>query len=202
MDEIRVGEQRPGGRAARVRTAVLTATSELLSEVGYDRLNVEEIAQRAGVHKTTVYRRWPTIPELVADAVRAQSEADIPIPDTGDVAADLRQLARQVVATLGSEGGARRSRSIVAAAAASEALTAAGHAFWAERMAAAAPIVERAVARGELPRGTDPTLVVETVVAPIWLRVLLTGEPIDEKFADDIAALVVAGAHRAAPGPA
>ncbi len=197
MDETRVGERRPGGRAARVRAAVLTATSELLAEVGYDRLSVEEIAERAGVHKTTVYRRWPTLPELVADAVSAQADADIPIPDTGNVAADLRQLARQVVATVGSDGGARRSRSRDAAAAASEALASAAHAFWAERMAAAAPVVERAVARGELPAGTDPTLVVEAVVAPIWLRLLLTGEPIDDDFADDVAALVVAGARQA-----
>ncbi len=197
MSEPRVGERRPGGRAARVRAAVLAATSQLLDEVGYDRLSVEEIAGRAGVHKTTVYRRWPTIPELVADAVRVQAAADIPTPDTGDVATDLQVLARQVVATVGSEGGARRSRSIVAAASASDDLSAALHAFWADRMAAAAPIVERAVDRGDLPAGTDPTLVVETVVAPIWLRLLLTGEPIDDEFADAVAALVVAGAREA-----
>jgi len=53
----RVGEQRPGGRSARVRSSVLDATVELLEDVGYERLSVEAVAARAGVHKTTVYRR-------------------------------------------------------------------------------------------------------------------------------------------------
>ena len=190
---LRVGEQRPGGRAARVRTAVLDATSELLMEVGYDRVSVEEVAARAGVHKTTVYRRWPTKPELVAEAVRVQAAEDVPIPDTGDLLTDLQLLAREVVANIGSQGGARRSRSIVAASASSDELAATMHLLWAHRLRSSASIVERAVERGELPDTVVPNLIVEAVVGPIWLRLLLTGEPIDDGFADDIAALVVAG---------
>ena len=76
----RVGEQRPGGRAERVRTAVLEAAAELLTEVGYDKMRVEDVAARAGVHKTTVYRRWPTKAALTADATALHSRRRRPDP--------------------------------------------------------------------------------------------------------------------------
>lgn len=196
----RVGEQRPGGRAARVRAAVLGATAELLMEVGYDQLTVDEVARRAGVHKTTVYRRWPTKPELVTDAVREQSAETVPIPDTGSLLGDLRQLAAAVANNIATEGGARRTRTIVAAAASSDELATSVHAFWAHRLAMCAPIVERAVARGELTADTDPDLIIETLVGPLWLRLLVTGEPIDGQLTNHVAELVAAGARNPGTG--
>jgi len=190
----RVGEQRPGGRAARVRADVLRCAAELLTEVGYDKMSVEDVAARAGVHKTTIYRRWPTKPDLVAAAASANSADAVPIPDTGSVLEDLRLLAREVAANIGSEGGARRSRSIVAAAATSEELTAMMQAFWADRLTSSAAIVERAIERGELPPGTNSNLIIEAVIGPLWVRLLLTGEPITNDLADQVADLVTAGA--------
>lgn len=192
--QTRVGEQRPGGRAARVRVAVLRAAAELLTEVGYDAMKVEEVATRAGVHKTTVYRRWPTKSELVADAVRVNSERNVPIPDTGTVLGDLQEFATDIVANIGSTGGGRRTKSIVAAATSSEALAAGMHSFWAERLALSALIVDRAVERGELPRSSDANLIIETLIGPLWVRLLLTGEPITDELAHSVAALVAAGA--------
>lgn len=193
-NEHRVGEQRPGGRGERVRTAVLEATADLLTEVGYERLTVDEVASLAGVHKTTVYRRWPTKAELVADAARVHSQENVPIPDTGTVLGDLQALARSVVANVGSEGGARRSRSIVAAASHSHELAESMHSFWAERLAVSVPIIERAIERGDLPPDTDANLIIETLIGPIWVRLLLTGESITEELADSVAKLVAAGA--------
>lgn len=193
-DHQRVGEQRPGGRAARVRAAVLDATSAVLDERGYERLTVEEIATRAGVHKTTVYRRWPTKALLVEDATLAQAERNIPIPDTGTLLGDLQALGRAVAATIGADVGARRSRSIVAAAAASSDVATSLNAFWAERLSLTRPIVERAVARGEIPASTDPNLIVEALVGPLWMRLLLTGGPIDTEVADEIATIIATGA--------
>lgn len=190
----RVGEQRPGGRAARVRSAVLQATAELLTEVGYDQVTVDEVAARANVHKTTVYRRWPTKPELIADAARVHSDEHVPIPDTGTLHGDLQALARAVVANIGSEGGARRTRSIAAAAMTSNELAAGMHTFWAERLAASGAVVERAIERGELPPNSDANLIIETLIGPLWIRLLLTGEPISDDLADRVAELVTAGA--------
>jgi AcrR family transcriptional regulator len=186
----KVGEQRPGGRAERVRTSVLQAAAELLTEVGYDKMSVEEVATRAGVHKTTVYRRWPTKAELTADAAALHSADAVPIPDTGTVVGDLKLLAREVVANIGTEGGARRSRSIAAAAATSDELAEAMHGFWAHRLALSATVVERAIERGELPESADGNLIVETVIGPLWLRLLLTGEPITEELADQVVDLI------------
>src|SRR5687767_15007682 len=95
-------EPRPGGRSARVREAVLSATTAVLAEDGYERLSIETVAVRAGVHKTTVYRRWPTRAQLVVDALQERSERNVPVPDTGTFAGDLDALARSVVANIGS----------------------------------------------------------------------------------------------------
>ena len=196
--EPRVGEQRPGGRAERVRIAVLGAAAELLTEVGYDKMRVEDVAIRAGVHKTTVYRRWPTKAELTADATALHSAEAVPIPDTGSLLEDLRLLAREVATNIGSEGGSRRSRSIAAAAASSDELANAMHGFWAQRLALSAEVVQRAIRRGELDANADPELIIETIVGPLWFRLLLTGESVTEDVADSIVELVVNGAI---PGP-
>ncbi|MEM9610277.1 MAG: TetR/AcrR family transcriptional regulator [Actinomycetota bacterium] len=198
-EEPRVGQRRPGGRAARVRASVLDATTAVLDEVGYDGLSIEVVASRAGVHKTTVYRRWPTKPELVGEAVQAQAEVDIPVPDTGSLREDLRLLARSIIATNTSDAGSLRSRSLIAASTGSDELTRALHGFWAQRMAITGVIVERAIARGEVAEGVDPTLVIEAVAGPLWLRLLLTGEPLDDELADAVADLAAAGAQAIAP---
>ncbi len=192
--DSRVGEQRPGGRAERVRTAVLRAAAEILTEVGYEKMRVEDVAVRAGVHKTTVYRRWPTKAALTADAASLHSADAVPIPDTGTIVGDLKLLAREVVVNVGTQEGSRRARSLAAAAATSDELTDAMHGFWAERLALSSRIVERAVQRGELPASTDANLVIETVIGPLWVRLLLTGEPVTEELADRVVELVTEGA--------
>lgn len=189
----RVGQQRPGGRAARVRADVLTAATEILNAVGYEGLTIEEVATRAGVHKTTVYRRWPTKSELVTDAARVHSAEVVPVPDTGTLLGDLREFAAQIASNLATEAGSRRSRSLVVASTASEEMAAQMHLFWAERFELAGAIIDRAIDRGDVSTDTDKNLIIETLIGPMWVRLLLTGEPIDETLADDVSAIVAAG---------
>jgi AcrR family transcriptional regulator len=189
-DKHRVGEQRPGGRAERVRSSVLKAVFELLAEEGFERLSIEKVANRAGVHKTTVYRRWSTKAELVLDTARATTGQNVPIPDTGSLHGDLTELARSVVSNIGTEPRAQVTRSIVAASMTSEELASSMHTFWAERLSVTIPVVERAINRGELPASTDANLIIETLIGPMWVRLLLTGETIDDDLADRVAALV------------
>lgn len=184
-----------------MRAGVLDAVSTLLMEVGYEGLTVEDVAERAGVHKTTVYRRWPTKPELVFEAIGVQSQSDVPVPDTGSLHGDLQAFVRSIAANIGTEGGARRARSLVVAALTSEQLASGMGAFWAERFAKANVIVERAIDRGDLPPGADPTLIIETLIGPLWVRLLLTGEPITERLADEVAGLVAHAVTTAATGP-
>ncbi len=157
------------------------------------------------MHKTTIYRRWKDRESLVADAVIDLAAARVPFPDTGDIDADLRELARSFVQFLNSPAG-----KAVAAATLSDAgrileIAAAKHRFFADRFRRAGPVVSGAVARGELPADTDPAELVRTLVAPIYLRLLVTAEPIDRTVADTAAraalAAARAGALRAASTP-
>lgn len=198
-DRGRVGDRRPGGRSARNRAAVLDAAVELLAEASYEELSMENIATRAGVHKTTVYRRWPTKADLVADAIRARSQAAVPLPDTGSLHGDLRAFARAIANNIGSDMGGHMTRTLVAASVTSHEVEARSPRFWAERLALAGVIIERAKIRGELPDNIDANLVIETLIGPLYVRLLLTGEPIDASLADSVADLVAAGVKTATP---
>jgi|SRR4051812_36632878 AcrR family transcriptional regulator len=185
---------RPGGRTARNSTAVLDATIAELGEQGYDGLSVESVARRAGVHKTTVYRRWETKDQLIVAALAEAAERRTEVPDTGDAELDLRSLARAVRTTLRSEAGIATVRALVAGSASSEAARAVARRFWAARMVETRPIVERAIARGELPQGTDPDQVLMYVAAPLYHRLLVTAQPLTLAAADAAAGAAYAAA--------
>jgi len=187
--------RRPGGRTARNTAAVFTATVDELADRGFDEISIESIAARAGVHKTTVYRRWGSKTELVRQALAATAQSMIEVPDTGTVGEDLRLLSRAVQATLGSPRGAATTRSVLAGAAASPEIRAMMARFWDTRLAAIAAIIDRAVARGELPAGTEPSGVMHAVAAPLYYRLLVTGEPLTPEDADESAAAALAAAR-------
>lgn len=192
MDEA---SRRPGGRTARVRAAVLAATLQELAHGGYAAMTIEGVAQRAGVHKTTVYRRWVTKPNLLLDAVATLAEAEIPVPDTGDLGTDMRIFTRTIAATIsGTEGGAV-VRGLFSGATESPEVRDFLHGFWAKRFAQVRPIVERAVARGELPAGTDADEVIKHAGAPLYYRLLVTAEPVTTEVADRAADSAVAAAR-------
>jgi AcrR family transcriptional regulator len=176
-----------------VRSAVLSATLEVLVETGYDGMNIDAVAARAGVHKTTVYRRWPTKAALVAAAAADRSEQLVPVPDTGSLVGDLTALARSIADNLSSELGAGLARTIIAAAAASDEVAQVNREFWAVRLALTETVVERAVARGEVRADVDARAVIETLIGPIYVRLLLTGEPLDASFVEEVAAIVARG---------
>jgi len=199
------GTVRPGGRTARVRDAVREATLAELSEHGHHGLTVENVAARSGVHKTTVYRRWGGADGLIADALDRAAAEPWPVPDTGTLAGDLRDLARLVLTGLTDPAQGPLTRAFVLAAAHSDAAARALHAFYARRHEQSAVIVERAAARGEVPAGTDPAEVVRTAVAPLYHRAFITGEPVDAAAADRAAAAACAAARAGAfvaPSPA
>lgn len=124
---------------------------------------------RAGVHKTTVYRRWGDEERLVAQALQtlARSRIEVPVPGD-DVERDLQLLARSVAATLATAEGGGTVRAMVSAAQQSDVVHGLVTAFWAERTAQAGDIVHRAVQRGQLPAGTRPDLVIRHLGAPLY----------------------------------
>lgn len=187
-------QSRPGGRTARTRAAVLDATIEELIESGYAGLSIDGIAQRAGVHKATVYRRWGTLDRLLLDALALFADRSVAVPDTGGIDGDLRELAHSARALLGGRGGEALIRAMVSAGHDSQ-VAQVIRAFWAEHNALVAEIVQRAVRRGELPAGTDPADVSRAIGAPLYMRLLITAEPLDEQAADQAAAATAAAAR-------
>lgn len=186
--------QRPGGRSARITHAVREAALATLLDVGLDGFSVEEVARRAEVAKTTIYRRWRTRDNLVADAVAANSEQQIPVPDTGSVHGDLLALALRVRDAVTNEASRRLMAAL--AAGAHDQLAALSERFWAARLGAARPIIDRAIARDELPPDVDPDDLVVRVVGPIWFAVFGPGRHPDDDFVATTVSTVLAGYQR------
>jgi AcrR family transcriptional regulator len=192
---------RPLGRGPKVHAAVLSATLSELTESGYAALTVDNVARRAGVHKTTVYRRWKDRESLVADAVTELAGVRVPFPDSGDIGADLRALARSLVRFLASPAGEAVTALTLTDARRIQEVADARRRFFENRFTLAEPVIRAAIARGELPAGTDPAEVVRAVVAPIYLRILVTAEPISERTADRAAAAALAAARAGVLSP-
>jgi AcrR family transcriptional regulator len=192
-NDATTSRRRPGGRSSRVRAAAITATLAELAESGYTALSLERVAQRAGVHKTTLYRRWGSREELVLDAMLESAGRRISVPDTGSLREDLLELARTAAANAATPEVAAMARAVVAESPYDSRLAAANERFWQERLALDAVIVERAIERGEVADGTDPCRAIETVLGPIHLRLLLTGEPVDREFLEALVDTVVDG---------
>ena len=193
------GRARPAGRGPKVRAAVLAATLAELTENGYAALTVDNVARRAGVHKTTIYRRWKDREGLVADAVADRAAtAKMPFPDTGDIDTDLLRLARMIVAFLNSPTGQAVAAATMSDASRIPEIADAKRRFFEDRFRRAQPVVSGAIARGELPADTDPAELVRTIVAPIYLRLLVTAEPIDRTTADNAAKVALAAARAGA----
>ncbi|TDD12950.1 TetR/AcrR family transcriptional regulator [Nonomuraea diastatica] len=184
--------RRTGGRSARVTQAVHRATLAALADKGLAGLSIEDIAARAGVNKTTIYRRWGTREALMADALGVGTTRQIAIPDTGSVRSDLAALARQVRDTILAPTN-RNLMVALATSAGHETLAGLGPRYWAGRFAASRPIVERAIARGELPPGTDPDTLIIQVVGPLWFSVFGPGRAPDDAFVDRCVDIVLIG---------
>ena len=192
------GTARPGGRTARTRAAVMQAIVDELAEHGYAGTTVERVAARAGIAKTTIYRRWRSLDGLLADVMAERAEQQIPVPDEGDLGSDLRALARSVVASVRPPAIRAAVAGIVAAAVQDPAAREVLSRFLAARAATMTVIIDRATLRGELPPGTDATGVIQTVTALIYYRLFIAGEPASEQVADGAAAIAAAAARAGA----
>lgn len=181
---------RPGGRAAQVIAAVHGAALSLLEEKGYENLTIPDIATRAEVNKTTIYRRWPGKAELILDVALTRMRADVPMPDTGDLGRDLSALLRSIAAAMATPFSQGLLRAIMSLGPEEAALYKPGR-FWDQRFFDNAELVERAIERGEIGADTDPRQLLEMAVAPLFFRALILGRPLSKKEINALADRVV-----------
>ncbi|WP_280233007.1 TetR/AcrR family transcriptional regulator [Nocardia cyriacigeorgica] len=191
-------QKRPGGRSARVRDAVREATLAELVEHGYAGLTMDNVANRSGVHKTTVYRRWTDPEGLIADALDLAATEPWPLPDTGSIEEDLRAITELVRTGFADPAQGPVSTAFIAAAMQNPAAATALNAFFTARHDQSADVVRRAVARGELPAQVDAEAVIRCAVAPLYYRLFISHEPVTEDDAANAARAAIAAARAGA----
>lgn len=188
----------PAARASQQRgeaviQAVLEATTEELGRVGYGAMRFEDVACRAGVAKTTIYRRWPTKRELVEDALSTIADGMLLPPQTGQLRSDLVALGATMVKVLGSAKGQAIVRMMTAEDADPELITIT-RCLRDDTTAPPRQVIVDAVARGELRSMKRGELLLETMMGAIHHRVFLLREPPDAEQLQELVDLLLDGA--------
>ncbi|WP_270071485.1 TetR/AcrR family transcriptional regulator [Streptomonospora mangrovi] len=194
--------RRPGGRTARVRAQVLEAVRAELGEHGYDGLTVDSVAARAGVHRATVYRRWGDVGGLLADVLDAAGDDDWRPPDTASLEDDLTALNQEIQDAMSARPPVMAA--LIAASFRSEQAAEAQRRLWEDRYTRCEVVVERAVARGELPPRTDARQLLIAATAPLYHHLVLLRTPPDPhlpRHAARTAALAAAAGAFTGPPP-
>jgi AcrR family transcriptional regulator len=174
--------RRPGGRTAEVTARINRACLELVVEGGASACTFGTVAERAGVERSTLYRRYSDEWEMMLGALIAHAGDDI-VPDmSGSLAADLKSVASKLVAQLESPLGP----AVVGTAAELRAHSGQDYSrtFFDHRMAQLKPMFDAAIARGELPPETDTEEMFSMVAGPIYFRLFIAARPIDEAWID------------------
>lgn len=162
--------------------AILDATLELLSEVGYDRMSVDQIAKRAKASKATIYRRWAGKPELVVDVICGRFDMDVPqAQDTGSLHGDLASIFGGLCEAVERKHGLIMGLSSTLVSHQELARTLREH-MPTRDLSGTSALLERAVTRGELAGPVEAARVFAIAEALVWHRMIFIGPPFDEPF--------------------
>ena len=176
--------RRPGGRSARVGAEVHQAVTGLISERGYGNFTVGEVAARAGVADSSIYRRWGSLETLLTDVALTRLNARSPMPDTGSLAGDLRTYAANVAREITGPDGLLVVRLAVALSSSGPQGLQARDDLLAERSRQLQSMLDRARERGE--DAPDAYAVLDHIMAPMYIRVLLGMGPLTPDYVDGL----------------
>ena len=178
-------------RVERTKAHVLAVAGELLAEEGREGFSIDAIGRRSGVARTTIYRHWPELGDLLYDTIRSMADP-VAAPDTGSVRDDLVVLYAGLTAGFETSCVGRAMPVLIDLCRRDPALRPLHRAFIAERRQPALDAIRRGVARGELPDDTDPDLLVDRIAGPVFYRYLVVQEPYGaadvERLVDDVLA--------------
>ena len=158
-------------------------------------MTIEGVAERAGVGKASIYRRWPSKGALVFDAVLDSYLATQPTAQTGTLEGDLLSTARSWIRSATSPQGGRTLAGLIAEVQRDPDLAKIWRARFVSRVRQARRlIIERAIARGEIPAGSDPEVIMDLLFGPLYHRYLNGHLPLNDAFAKSVARMVATAA--------
>jgi AcrR family transcriptional regulator len=196
MTEPSASKPAPRGRprSDRSHRAILDAANELLAERGFVDLTIDEVAQRAGAGKTTIYRRWPSKGTLVFEAFATDFLTRQPLPDTGSLRGDLLAALRAFIKTVKGTVTGRTLVGLIAEVQRDPELAE----IWREHFVGRVRtqhrvMVDRAVERGEASSDTDPDVVLDLLFGAAYHRLLQSHLVLSDRFAQAVVDTVVAG---------
>lgn len=172
--------------------AIFAAAAELIAERGYDGFSMAAVADRAGVSKTTVYRRWPTRPHLILDTMT--SVIRVSIVDTGDLRADLVSFACSLGAGMRAPDSRKLLAELTLASAQRPELADAFSRLYTQRRATVVATLHRAQAAGDLRAGVDADLLIDQLSGALHYRMLLRGEAPSDAYAERLVDAILEGA--------
>lgn len=181
-------QRRPGGRTADVTRRINEAVLGLLIEGGIDACTFQNVAARAGIERSTLYRRNPDRWKTIVDAIIDLADRETPFNDSGSFAADLTDTLQQLAAILSGPMGPP----IMSVAAALQAGHGPGETgrFWTNRQSQIRPMFDAAIARGELPADVNMDDVFAMAAGPLFFRTFVIGQQVDDEFVAKVVDLV------------
>lgn len=184
----------PQARGEAFTRAVLDAALMGLSEVGYERLSIPQVAQLADVNKTSIYRRWPSKADLVRDALAIAMNHTENAPNTGALRTDLIELAKSTASLMQSPIGSALVRIMLAEGGNPEVTALARAAYGEAGKQAPWKVIQHAMERGELSQQADASLMLFTMAGAVMHRVFVERTAAHEAFLTQVVDMVLFGA--------
>ena len=182
------------GRSEDARQAVLQAADDLLVEKGFAGVTIEGVAAAAGVAKQTIYRWWGSKTDILLDTFLEDAARDLAPQEHDTLTEDLRGHLRQLAGFLTAEDAGAVFKALIGhaqhdAVFAEKLRT---HYLDEQRQRDRVPL-DRAIARGELSADLDVAAAVDLLVGPVYHRILMTGDPVDDRFVEGLVEHFVKG---------
>jgi AcrR family transcriptional regulator len=193
QDQSIKSQSRGRPRSEESKEAILAATLQLLTDKPLRNISIEEIARKAGVGKSTIYKWWPSKAYVALDAFLRKANRMMPMPDTGSVRRDILKQVRSLIVFYRSPTGHILGQ-FVAEAQSDKAFAALyRERFLKPRREASQIIFDRGVKRGEINQNLDWELVLDLIYSPAVYRLMVGHAPLEDKLADKMVSILFGG---------
>ncbi|WP_141525141.1 TetR/AcrR family transcriptional regulator [Bacillus cereus] len=183
---INVQGKRGRPRNIETQKAILSASYELLLESGFKAVTVDKIADRAKVSKATIYKWWPNKAAVVMDGFLSAAAARLPVPDTDSALNDILTHATSLASFLISREGTIINELVGEGQFDSKLAEEYRARYFQPRRLQAKQLLEKGIKRGELKENLDVELSIDLIYGPIFYRLLVTSEKLDDSYVHDL----------------